>query len=416
MGASSGGALGGSITCVILSSLSTTFGLFFQKIALRRSAWLERQRGTASEVDDAIWHSRITKAYWITGFFCITIFSFLLDMYAMSTLGQSMVVPLLASLEVAENQLLAPIVLGEHFSKITDTAAALFCISGAICTTLFGPGGLASSQGPPSFPSEVGAARERFGELFGSPAFIVFEFFVIALFLLSVCVSTMARYRPLHFATVGYIAGFLGGQQNLFLKGTALFIRIGFEDDASVFSHWMVYVFGLLMATMAAAQLRVLNWGLAEFDALLFVPAYTLLYIASGTLVGLVFYQEYELMSGIGWAMFGLGFVFIALAMATLGSKSLPDTCEVVGEEIEHSGDGHAALSVVPKAADVNHHVREPSLTSRIARWFVAGGRFVYRVLGRTSADTTMKKPSSKPVVVPSCSFEESGRSESTKS
>lgn len=55
----------------------------------------------------------------------ITILSFGLDLFAMSTLGQSIVVPLLASLEVAENQIFAPYFLGENFHKVLQMYFAL---------------------------------------------------------------------------------------------------------------------------------------------------------------------------------------------------------------------------------------------------------------------------------------------------
>ena len=46
------------------------------------------------------------------------------------------------------------------------------------------------------------------------------------------------------------------------------------------------------------------------FPALLFVPTYTVLYIVMGTCVGMVFYQEYKLMTVLGWVMFCVGFCF----------------------------------------------------------------------------------------------------------
>ena len=61
---------------------------------------------------------RRTTLIWLAGFVNITLLSFALDLFSMATLGQAMVVPLLASLEVAENQMAAPFMLHEHFDKV----------------------------------------------------------------------------------------------------------------------------------------------------------------------------------------------------------------------------------------------------------------------------------------------------------
>ena len=85
----------GAIICVIISSFSTTFGLFFQKIAQNRG-------GICGKKDDTKAKKHRAFAYWFGGFMMITFISFGLDLYAMGSLGQSVVVPLLAGLEVRD--------------------------------------------------------------------------------------------------------------------------------------------------------------------------------------------------------------------------------------------------------------------------------------------------------------------------
>ena len=123
-----------AIICVIISSISTTFGLFFQKIAQDRGgicgnpfhaqldaakedleSFLEHdgaddpknaalkaelEEKVASESRRESRQVRISVAYWFGGFSLITLISFVLDLYSMAALGQSLVVPLLAGLEV----------------------------------------------------------------------------------------------------------------------------------------------------------------------------------------------------------------------------------------------------------------------------------------------------------------------------
>ena len=43
-----------------------------------------------------------------------------LDLYSMATLGQSLVVPVLASLQIAENNIFAPIILKERLNKVRE--------------------------------------------------------------------------------------------------------------------------------------------------------------------------------------------------------------------------------------------------------------------------------------------------------
>mmetsp|Transcript_89129 Transcript_89129/g.260550 ORF Transcript_89129/g.260550 Transcript_89129/m.260550 type:complete len:406 (-) Transcript_89129:179-1396(-) len=317
------GSIAGSIACVVVSSMTTTFGLFFQKMAMERSTAYVL---CFEQIPNPTRYVLKTRMIWFAGFLCITLFSFFLDMYSFATLGQAMVVPLLASLEVAENQVFAPCVLGEHFDKFYDIPAAWCCILGALFTTLFGPGGPLGGAMVQQTLTELSYSdnKAHFGELFSAPFFLCFEVVTVALFVASLVLSRVHRCKRMHFLMMGYMAGFLGGQQNMFLKGVATLLEIVISGDTSVFGDWPVYVFVVGMASLASAQLYFLNLGLARFEALRFVPAYTILYITMSTLVGLVFYQEYRLISALGWGMFGVGFVFIGTATTILGLKPPP--------------------------------------------------------------------------------------------
>jgi hypothetical protein len=325
---SGGGLVVVAILCVVVSSLTTTFGLFFQKIAQERFAV-----NPETIVGDVNAYNRKTKLIWAAGFVNITLLSFALDLFSMATLGQAMVVPLLASLEVAENQMAAPFMLHEKFDKRRDISAAIIIVVGALSTTLFGPGGPFGGTAPPGKVDACGVAipvtyaetKAEFGELFLAPAFLVFEAFTIAVFAGCVYGIRQAKYGRYHFLFFGYIAGFLGGQQNMFLKGVGTCFGTAFAGDATVFADYLVYVFIVAMAGLAATQLVYLNRGLAMFPALVFVPTYTVLYIVMGTCVGMVFYQEYKLMTGLGWAMFCVGFMFIFFALAILATKPVDE-------------------------------------------------------------------------------------------
>ena len=284
-----------AIICVVCSSLTTTFGLFFHKIAQERLMVEDSDISDDKTVVKAF-HRR-TTLIWLACFVNITLLSFALDLFSMATLGQAMVVPLLASLEVAENQMAAPFMLHEHFDKVRDTAAAIIITLGALCTTLFGPGGpFGGVTIAPANVDECGNAipvtyqqtKDEFGTFFSAPAFIIFEVFTIAIFIACLVGTKMEKFKHYHFLFYGYIAGFLGGQQNMFLKGVGTCFGSAFAGDASVFADYLVTCSSSLWQ-IGWDQLGYLNKGLAMFPALLFVPTYTVLYIVMGTCVGVVF-------------------------------------------------------------------------------------------------------------------------------
>jgi hypothetical protein len=140
------------------------------------------------------------------------------------------------------------------------------------------------------------------------------------------------------FMAYGYVAGFLGGQQNLFLKGVGTMMTLAFGPaGAAVFADWILYVFLLGMLVLAPTQLGVINVGLMKFSVLRFVPAYTVLYIVHGTSVGLFFYQEYAQMDGPSWAGFSVGFLFIFGSLALLSCKPVQDEPEDEDDELSKS-------------------------------------------------------------------------------
>jgi len=346
--AADGGSLAVSIGCVVVSSLTITFGLLFQKIAQQRRLALENVSQGSKVIANKRCFRCWTCVYWFLGFLCITIISFPLDLYSMATLGQSLVVPLRACLAVAWNQVLAPMLLGEQFDRCRDTAATALVVLGALCTTLFGPGGpFSGTTVDPAPEMDYAEMKEYFAGLFLAPVFLIFEALTIALLAVCFALPRIGCCEKLHFLLLGYVAGCLGGQQNMFLKGVGTSFTTGFGGDASVFGDWMVYVFVFFMVTLASLQLFFLNRGLARFQALIFVPTYTILFIVNGTLVGLVFYQEYKLMSNTGWVMFCVGFLFIAASMCILASQ----------KETDCGGRGEGPRSAGTAGQDSSHPV-----------------------------------------------------------
>mmetsp|Transcript_58343 Transcript_58343/g.161334 ORF Transcript_58343/g.161334 Transcript_58343/m.161334 type:complete len:534 (-) Transcript_58343:2-1603(-) len=333
------------ILSVFASSLTTTFGIFFQKIAQRRIL-----AGTDSGAA-CCW----TVVVWFLGFSCFPIFSFVLDLYSMATLAQSLVVPLLACLEVAWNQTFVPIVLCEHIDKCRDTSASAVVVLGALCIMLFGPGGFfGGTEEDPTPEMDYPEMKEYFTGLFSAPGFIAFEVLTLALLVACLVLSQCEWCGKLHVVMLGYVAGALGGQQDMFLKGVGTSLGTSLDGDLSVFADWVFYAFAIFLVSLASMQLFFLNIGLAKSRELHFVPAYTLLYILSGTLAGLVIYQEYRFITNLGWVVFCIGFILIATAMYILATKSEKPTQEDIVTFSEYSAEvlGKTDQDLTPSPSD----------------------------------------------------------------
>eukprot|EP00750_Incisomonas_marina_P031622 INCI8255.3.p1 GENE.INCI8255.3~~INCI8255.3.p1 ORF type:complete len:451 (+),score=66.18 INCI8255.3:279-1631(+) len=316
--------LGISLTCVVVSSLSTTFGLFLQKGA-------QEYFSKAKHEYNVVKSKRLKctgVGFWVLGFLCITLISFALDLFALSTLGQSVVVPLLASLEIAENQIFAPIMVHEVCVKQYDITATVFIIVGAIFTTVWGPQGA----------TEI-CSIDEIVELFSKVPFLAFQGAVVVLCVLSLSLmwSKAKCVDAFRFLLFAFIAGTLGGEQNLFLKGIGVLVGFAFNGE-NTFGEWQIWVFLLAMVTLAVLQLVILNMGLAKFEALQFIPAFTVLYILMGTMVGLIFYEEYTAMDDLSWGMFSLGLLFIVAALVILSQKKSHET-DTHSTEVDENGN-----------------------------------------------------------------------------
>ena len=108
-----------------------------------------------------------------------------------------------------------------------------------------------------------------FTELFAERAFIGYETTVMLLFVISLVVMRLEpkAVEKYLFLFYSYVAGTLGGQQNLFLKGVASLLGLAFGDVANgqdpigdaVFGDWMVWIFIIGMLILAPSQLAVIN-------------------------------------------------------------------------------------------------------------------------------------------------------------
>ena len=237
-----------SLVLILVSSLVTTFGLFFQKIAQERFDYASKtfDKDTTAEEEASVvsgvesdgdsdkpalktrnleigWTDKEIADYkcrswlcWFAGFMGITLLSFGLDLYSMATLGQSLVVPVLASLQIAENNIFAPIILKEKLNKAYDITATVLIFGGAIMCAFGGP----------TEKLELNNITEIL-ELFTDTNYIIFQVVTVILLVLALAFMYNPDLRCLdkwRFVLFAYATAFFGGTQNLFLKGTRLYV------------------------------------------------------------------------------------------------------------------------------------------------------------------------------------------------
>lgn len=136
------------------------------------------------------------------------------------------------------------------------------------------------------------------------------------------CSLVYHGYRQAAFQMVHYcgLAGSLGGETILFAKSVSELTKnalvTGQYDDWT--SSALPYIFVLCMGVTLFSQVNMLNTGLSKFDALLVVPVYQSFLNAFGITGGLVFFQEYKLMSAWDGFMYAIGISITFLGGAVL--------------------------------------------------------------------------------------------------
>jgi magnesium transporter len=218
---------------------------------------------------------------------------------------QSLLAPL-GGLSLGFNVLLAPIFhKKEKVTRSIVTATALIYM-GTILTVLFAP------DSAPSY------SLTTLVEFSTNPPFMVYALACIAF------QGGMAYHgmRQSTFQLVHYcgLAGCFGGQTILFAKSASELVKTALVSGN--YQDWttspLPYLFVLGMIGTVLTQVNFLNTGLAKFDALVVVPVYQSFWNAFGITGGLIFFQEYKLMSTRDAAMYACGILITLMGVAIL--------------------------------------------------------------------------------------------------
>ena len=257
--------------------------------------------------------------------------------------GTQTLVSAVSNVSLVVNVVIAHAFFGEHFSVWPqhdfgprwligwDLGAMVILLGGSVVTAIFAPVGAKETY-------NLASLRDLFEE----PIFVGFLCVVLAL--TGVCVwqaywvvpqldaSRQASWGGLMFATA---AAALGSISITLSKVSVLLLKTTLSGS-NQFRQVSAWIFVVAFIGAAILNLRVLNQGLAKFEAMLIIPIYyvvsTLLTMLSGELL----YQTYELFTRAEFAYFAVG-----VACSLAGVYLLAHHDEMPGEgEVEDAKDG----------------------------------------------------------------------------
>jgi Magnesium transporter NIPA len=127
------------------------------------------------------------------------------------------------------------------------------------------------------------------------------------------------RTLLLDFTRFGFaaISGITGAHTVMFAKGLALLVHESFTE---MWSSYATYLLLLALGCTISLQIRWLNAGLEQFDALYVIPVFQSFWIAFSIISGMIVYHESESMTWLQLGLFGVG-VSITLTGVTILSQ-----------------------------------------------------------------------------------------------
>ncbi|XP_071734919.1 probable magnesium transporter NIPA8 [Rutidosis leptorrhynchoides] len=159
--------------------------------------------------------------------------------------------------------------------------------------------------------------------------------------LLAISGKELMRYwkllLPFSFAVV---SGAIGSCSVLFAKSLSNLLRLSMSSSYRLDS-WFTYSILLLFLCTAGFWMTRLNEGLAQFDAILIVPMFQIVWTFFSICTGFVYFQEYQVLNALRTVMFIMGMISVFIGISLLA----PD--ESKGGEVKESQLSSVASSKV---------------------------------------------------------------------
>jgi len=263
--------------------------------------------------DEAETHFCCRWRWWL-GFVMLTCAG-LLEGTSLAFTPLSIVAPL-SGLTVLLNTVFAVCFLKETYRWIEAVIVGVLA-AGIACTTTWGPHKQTKDMNAKFLQHTL--YRMDMGYYYIAICFVGAVFAVLIY-----CYQRCHHVKRLHAFGYGMLAACLGGQQNMFLKCGFLMIKqifAGHHEWTHVF-FWETLGFVLVLAF---AQISILNMGLAQHDAVSYIPIYQAALVVFGVLAGGVFFSEFKNLVHTQLVGFCVGIGLIVLGLLALTAVPPPE-------------------------------------------------------------------------------------------
>eukprot|EP01084_Bolivina_argentea_P277403 473572_1 len=269
---------------------------------------------------------------WIVGF-AVYIVGGLTNVGALCYAPQSLVLPL-SSITLVVNTVLATKVLDEAFHR-TDFFGIILVFIGTILAILFGP------KNSKMLP--VNALKLRWLD---NGFFIFFISLSSCILLVYIFIKIYTRKHngariQSSYILISYclLAAYWGSLSFLFLKSFTELILTAkmFKPESGYYKNWYAYftLIGIIISNIGLEKFRQL--GLKHFNAFYVVPINQVLLIVMGTILGGIYFQEFQNMAIISGVMFFIAILCTIFGVCVLAlSNNNPKTIETDETEMNN--------------------------------------------------------------------------------
>jgi hypothetical protein len=118
------------------------------------------------------------------------------------------------------------------------------------------------------------------------------------------------------------LAGMIGSITLLSAKFFAEIVKSLFKGN-NEFTKFPVYLSGILVLSLGALQIHILNLGLKRFDQIIVIPAFSVVLEIFSIIIGIIYFQQYSNFDLAQSIMFpaSIAFTFIGVYMIAKGKK-----------------------------------------------------------------------------------------------
>jgi len=246
---------------------------------------------------------------WWLGFFILCITGGAINAVALIFAPLSLIAPT-SGLTVATNSLMALWFLGEQMFPIEMVGTGMIVL-GTVVTSCFGA------------HSEMQYNSSQMLDLFLHERMVFFYVVMFIILALSAAtISVQNKPRWLEAFAFANIAGCLGGNQQIFLKGTMELVHQGQWTDP------VTYLLIGITLVVAIMQLVFLNIGLSRHKAVTYLPVYQAALTVYGVVSGGIYFGEFFDYSTTSWILMPVGLVGIVAGLFLFAAAPRVDEVE----------------------------------------------------------------------------------------